>query len=552
MSEYIDLPDKLVVDPRLLFGSRKEAIIRKGAAQVTPNRTTAASVSNSQVTFNISLNNSALTVIDPYCYVEVPIRVTISSTGTSQTVKSYLANNFSLRQYPLASVTSVATVTINQSSLSVSPNEWIHQLSLFQDFISGKGDAALQSICPIMPDQTPQYNDTVGSLKRPMNSYLAGGEHYSSPRGEFNALFEDVTSTGNTWVFTTTIREPIFHPMLEYDPSKPSEAIPYVNLMTIQLTFLSYLERMFSYDAVACPNITGIDVQILSATLVQQWLTVPPSLAMPEKCLRSFNNLSTYTTSQTPMTAGQQQTLYSQSISFSQLPKKIWLYVNESQSSTNVPFGSAKSDFCFAIDNVSITFNNNSSVLGSFNSSDLYNSCVAQEGCKLTYVQTRKFTGAVICIDPVKLFNLPDDFTAGIIGNFQFKAQVQCTNISSSTIYPTLYIVTALDTVLIIPKSGQSSIVSGFITENDVRRASSLPAYPMEFSHDDVFGGSWWDRIKNIGKSVFNFIKDNKLLSKGLSMIPQTAAYAPIADSLGLGQGGKRTNKSMMIRALRN
>lgn len=549
MSQLIQLPDRLSVDPRLTIGSQKQVEIRKGAARATTQRTTASSVSNSQLVFNVQLNSANNTIVDPYCYLEIPIIVTITGGTAGTTVQQYVDNNFALRQYPLASVMSSCQVQINNQSVSSNPSQFIHQLSQFQDFLSGKGEAALQSIVPIMPDQSPAYNDLLGSAASPLNGYAAGRLHYSSSRGEFNSDFITVTGTTGTWQFTTTIREPIFNPLLEYDPAKKREGIPYVNLMNIQCNFLSYLSGMFSLNAAACPLATITSVNINSATLVQTWLTVPLTMSMPDLALRSFNSIVCNQTNQTAFSASEQRTIQSQSYSVNQIPKKIWLYVCESQTSKDTATGYTKADFCFSIESVSILWNNNANLMANMSAADLYNSCMASEGSAMTYVQSRKFTGAVLCLDPAKLFGLQDDQAPGLIGNFQFQVQVQCTNISGGSVTPVMFVDWALDTLMTIDKSGTTNLVQGFLKPEDVLNANKLPAHAASFAESDIYGGSFWDKVKEYASKALGFVRDNKLISKGLAALPQTAAYAPVAAQLGFGNGGRRTSRKEMLQA---
>jgi hypothetical protein len=556
MSQFIQLPDTLSVDSRLTIGSAKKIEIRKGGQNNTIQRTTATSVSNNQLVFNVQLNNAANTIIDPYMYVEVPISVTVTASGLTgaNTVPVYLADNFSLRQYPLASVTSVAQVQINNQSSTSNPSQFIHQLSQFQDFINGDDQAAVQSIAPIMPDQAPQYNTLAGSSKSPLLSYTSGGEHYSCPRGEFNSLFTTTTGTTATWVFTTTIREPIFNPLVDYDPLKKREGLAYVSLFNVQLTFLSNLSRMFALDLVSCPAITGISVSITSASLVQTWLTAPQSMKMPDVALRSFNTLICNQTTQASFSASEQRVIQSQSYSMNQIPKKIWIFVADAQ--TDISAGYAKSDFCFSIEQVTVLFNNRAGLLSNMNSADLFNACMAEEGNKMTYVQSRKFTGAVLCFDPAKLFSLLDNEAPGMLGNYQLQIQVQCTNISTSSVTPNIWVVWAMDTILSTDSHSVSNLVQGFLRPEDVAAANGLPAHSSLFAETDLYGGSLWDDIKSFGQKALGFVKDNKLISKGLpllsSFFPEAAPIIAPLGALAASQGyGKTSRRQMKQRALR-
>lgn len=545
MSQSIQLADTLNVDSRLLIGSHKKVQILKGASNATTQRTTASSFSNSQLVFNCVLNNAANTIVDSYQYVEVPITVTINATGLATPVPTYLANNFAFRQFPLASVTSVCQVQINNQSTTSNPSQFIHQLSQFQNFYD---QASAQSITPIMGDQASGYAQLVGSGKSPLLGYAAGGEHYSSPRGEFNSIFSTTVGTTGQWVFNATVREPIFNPLLDYSPTATREGLAYVSLFNVTLNFLSNLSRMFSLDAITCPAITSINVDILGATLVQEWLTSPISQALPPVVLRSYNSLVCNQTAQSAFSAGESRVIQSQSYSMNQIPRKIWVYVADSQ--TDIATGYNKSDFTFSIDNITVLFNNRSGLLSTYNFADLYNACYASELGINTFVQSRIFCGAVLCLDPAKLFSLSDTEAPGMLGTYQLQIQATCRNFAGGAIIPNMWVIFGMDTILSTDQYSVSNIQQGFIHGEDVIAATKLPASPTKFLVNDIYGSGFLDTLKNLACKAAKFVKDNKLISTGLSFVPHPAAQlaSQAAKQLGVGRTSRRL---MQQRALR-
>lgn len=545
MSQSIILPDSLSVDSRLTIGSSKKVEIRRGGQNVTVQRTTASSVSNNQISYNVVLNSASSTIIDPYCYQEVGITVTIGATGLSQTVKSYVDNLFSYRQYPFNSITATAQVQINNQSVITNPSQYCHQLTQFQDFISSQ--AVKQSATPVMPDQFPNYNAGVGSLKSPLNNYTVGGDHYSSPRGEFNADFVDVVNGTGTWQFTTTVKEPILNPVLDYDPAKNREGLAYNSLMNITLTLIANINRLFSLDVVTCPNVNSIVVNINSATLVQTWLTAPLDMEKPPVVLKSFNTIVCNQTSLTPFTSGSQQTVQSQSYSMTQIPKKIWVFIGDAQ--TDIATGYAKSDYTFSIQSISVLFNNRSALMSNYSALDLYNAGMAAEGSAFTFMQSQHYTGTVLCLDPSILFGLMDNEAPGVMGNYQLQIQAVCTNIGPNTVTPNIWVIWANDTVISTDSNSVSNLIQGFIRPEDVLAAARLPAIPTPFAETDIYGGiGFFDRLKSLGSKALNFIKENKLASKALGYLPQTSGLAPVVSALGYGKGGRKTSRKQLLQ----
>jgi hypothetical protein len=546
-SELLQLEDTLAVDSRLLVGSEKKIQIRRGSSNFTVNRQTASSLSNNQIIWNVVLNSPQSTVIDPYMYAEVFASATITATGGTATVQQYLTDLFSLRQYPLASVTATSTVTINNQQVSCNPNQFIHALSWNQPAYTDQ--AMVQSLTPIYPDKMQVYSDAAGSNISPLLGYYSGGEHYSDSRGIFNSDFTTVTGTTGTWQFNFVIREPIINPLLDYNPQKQREALAFVNNFNVQLQFTSNLARIFSFDAVNAPNITSIAVNITSANLVMNWLTVPVSQILPPIALRSFVTLVSQSTVGISVSPGQQVTLSSQSYSFNQIPKKLWVFVCDSQYDIAGVAAPGKTDTFFSIQNLNILFNNRQSLLGNMTASDLYNNCQADSGSRMSFMEAQHFVGSVLELDPVKLFGLQDDQSSGLIGQFNFSAQIMCTNISSNTITPNVWIVQGYDSILQTDQASISNLIQGFITQEAVIRANSLPAKPTLYVEHDIYGGGFLDTLKNIFNKVKDFAKENKLISKGLKLLPPnpyTTTASKVAEELGYG--GRYTPRRQIER----
>lgn len=545
MSQTITLANQLDVDSRLTVASEKSVKIYRGALANTTNFTTPSTYSNSNLNFNVQLSNSREVLIDPYCFVSVPIQVTVTASGLTGTlVEDYVKDNFALRQYPISSVTNTLTVQINNQQVTSQPYQYIHQLSQYQwDFAD---EANRQSICPIMPDMSQQYSDLVGSGKSPLLSYESGTDAYDDPRGSFNSFFTTVTGTTGQWVFNTTVREPLMNPLMCYSPSYQREGLAYVNLMTVQYNFLSNLSRMFSLDADTCPLITNISVNIQpGAQLVQQFLTKPMFMHLPPVVIRSFNTLVCNSTIQQSFSSNETRSIQSTAYNINQIPRKFWLYINDSQ--TDNSSGYEKTDTCFAINSVSITWNNITGILSNTDAASLYNSCHAEEGGLMTFVQQQKFVGSVLCIDPAKLMNLKDDEAPSVQGTYNLQISVNCTNISDHAITPNMWVVWGLDTILTTTDAFQSNLVQGFVTPNQILEANKLPAVPSSFITHDVYGGAFKDWLKR----AWSFIKDNKIISKALPYVATAIGQpelAPFASKAAEALGVARTNKRGMIK----
>lgn len=560
MASVIHLPDKLLVDSRMCLSADGKAIeIKRGATNLSVNTVNSQQASNSTIIFTQTLPKGR-TVIDPLMIVQVPISVTILPVApvVAGTVKSNLANHLSLRQFPINSCLNNISLSINNQTISSQPYQWINELSRFMAY--DYPDAALrQSAWPVQPDMSPEYSDLNGSGKSPLISYETSGDIYSNPRGIFNVNFIDDVNTNAEWSFHTTLYEPLMVPILDYDPSKSRMGFPHLNSLQLQMTFLSNLSRMFSLDNVS--NVGNVDVASISvniqgpAVLRQNWLTVPVNLDIPSVNIRSYDQLTCIPSQLAPFNAGQQQTVTSQSLSFNQIPKKIWIYVREAQIDS--PTGYLNTDTCFSIQNAVVTFNNKTGLLSNMIPIDLYNSFEAEKGSVFSFTQSSNYVGNVLCIDPVESFGLAPDESAGIDGNFNFQVQLTCTNLKSSTVTPSIYVVYANDTICTINEFADTTLQQSFVKRDHVLQASSLPPYPAKFLVNDLYGGSLWDTIKNVASKAWQFIKDNKLISKAASLgskifpefAPVLGTVGNVSSALGVGRGGRSRSRAELMRS---
>lgn len=550
----IVLDDKLIVDSRMVLGVEGKAIeIQRGATNLSVNLVNSQQASNSTIVFTQQLPKGRI-VIDPLMLVQIPIQVTVNASGlVGQNVDTYIRNNFALRQYPINSVLNNISLTLNNQTISSQPYQWINELSRFES-IDYQNSALRQSLWPIMPDASPQYSDLAGSGKSPLLSYESGTDIYANPRGAFNSSFTLVSSDNNSYVFNATLIEPLMVPILDYDPSKKRVGLPHVNSMQLQLTFISNLSRMFSLDLDTCPLITGITVNVQGpAVLRQNWLTVPVNLPIPPVNLRSYSSITCIPSQVANFTAGEQRTVVSQSLTFNQIPKKIWIYMRESQ--IDAPNAYANTDTCFSIQKATITFNNKPGIFSNMNSYDLYLSQQAEKGSVVSYTAAQNYVGDVLCCDVVESFGLQDDCSIGIAGNFQFMVELTATNLKNTSVLPSIYVVYANDTIASLNENADMTLQQNFVTRDDVLRASMLPPYPAKFMVGDLYGGAFWDSVKSGLSKAWDWIRNNQVISKVANLAKNVPQLAPIAgpvataaQAVGLGYGGKKMTRRQMLK----
>jgi hypothetical protein len=134
---------------------------------------------------------------------------------------------------------------------------------------------------------------------------------------------------------------------------------------------------------------------------------------------------------------------------------------------------------------------------------------------------------------------------------------VQAVNVSGNTINPTLYVVPILEGTFTISGLGRAHTQIGVISSKDILDAASSPFINYN-DVQDVNGGDFLSSLKQFGESILSglrtahdFIKNNKILSKGLSFIPHPLGQvgSKVAEALGYGDGeGVMVGGKMMSR----
>ncbi len=144
--------------------------------------------------------------------------------------------------------------------------------------------------------------------------------------------------------------------------------------------------------------------------------------------------------------------------------------------------------------------------------------------------------------------------TAGVLNQSMFQVQVKCKNVSSVAIMPTLYVVAVLEGTFTIQSVAQASVNIGVLSPQDVLDCHNRPHAALA-DVEEVNGGDFWSGLKSFGTKLHNFIRDHKLISKGLSVVPHPAAQVAsrAADAFGYGGvvlGGKKMSRAQMRKRL--
>jgi hypothetical protein len=239
------------------------------------------------------------------------------------------------------------------------------------------------------------------------------------------------------------------------------------------------------------------------------------------------------------------------------IPRYVWMYVRESDANKLY----TSTDTCARVDNVSINFSNQSALLSSATSQDLYVMC-KQTGLIDSYdmfsgiARSSGFTnvgtvGSFCCFEFGRHISLGSgDLAIGTPGQFNFNGTVTFTNVNQSAALtdPSLYCIVAYDLDMVIDEGGLVTFetpigqaVQGLgASEGGVMKVP----YNVQGLGGMTAGAGWRDMAKKISK----WLQDNKAISKvGNALAPIAGPFEGIVSEAAKyaedkGYGGARAS----------
>jgi hypothetical protein len=535
-----DFEKVLVKDPRLdVTDSIKYAVI-KGGQNVTMTKFQAVSASSSQLVFNVQVP-SEQTIIDRRVLLSATLVVTVTAVGnTIANSKVCYGINAALASFPLHQCIDTLSATINNNTVTCNIKDVlpvILRLLDDDDLIYHNGS-------------TPAFNDIVGLYYTSTNaddfSFLSNSntslwgvtDQKRLHRGAF-----PIQSKGEAWnenvnTLTYNVTEPLLLSPFMFSRTKANNqgfyGIQNMNIVAnlnngakafrgptpLAASFLNPSGCGSANDGI---NAVSVDFWSTKPFLFFTFLTPHPSDLMPARNIVPYYELPRYINGgQAACDAGvltneilapKAYPLAFNAIQLNQIPDKLILFARVKSSAAQ---GWGFADVALPIKSISINFNNNSGILASATTQQLwemsknnganttwpeflgYGTSVNNngEGTKVTSVP---LSGSYLILEFGKDIQLTEDFySCGSLGNFNLQCDVVATN-------NTTYAIAAGDVELVcitmnsgvfVCERGTSATYTGILTKQDVLEASAQEYY----THDDVkrlVGGGFWDSIKS-------------------------------------------------------
>jgi len=501
--------------------------VKSGASQTTFQRFAATSASNSSLIYSIQVPSENV-VIGRDILITSGLSFTLTATGVPEGVLAFnYGSTDALQAFPLASLMTTATAQINNTAVSVNLQDILPSLLRMNN---SRELYRFNSTTPSLPDQAyARYANAVGTNNNPLAGYAnASYDLDQVPRGSHPVSINVVhtpfiggvpqptdaslqsTDLLDTWVIevSTIVAEPLFlSPFIFGDPEFNQQGLLGINNMTFTFNIDATCKRMFSSSTpfltsirlgtAANPNgftsttqIAGIMNQPANPAMLLKFLSTQPSDLIETKNVVPYMDFPRYITSSQNTTSVAPQasaSLTSSNLQINQIPDLFIITVRKPMSSQTIQDASA----FFAINNISINLNNQSGLLSSASTYDLWRMSV-----KNGSVQSwREFsgvanvavggtgvgavvntTGSVLIINPAYDLSLPDYITCGSLGNYNFQFQMGATNtlsaVGGANITPEVCCIT-VNSGILTTQQGVSAIYTGILTKEMVLNAKA-------------------------------------------------------------------------------
>jgi hypothetical protein len=555
----------MVVDPLIDFDTNPMFSVETAANNNQYYGVNSNNFSQSSCSFQVNLNGSA-SVSDRNFLLSCPVAIAFTGTLTGSTTTLLNANLDGFASIPLGKAMASLTVTIGTQQVTILPSDMIRCFERYSPMLRKYLD---NSQSPVMPDNSQNYVDLVGSQRNPLNTFNFGVDQIQS-RGAFPMTIVSNVANSGTASITATLTEPLFiSPLLQNFTRKCG--FSHLTNIAINISWNSgnLLSRMWRHISPPTnfSTLTSVAVTFPSAptlyivqSLPSLLMPVPPVVTLP------YDEIVSYpTAAQSAPAYGVTAQATSQTLQLSRIPKEAYLYVTDSNGNAN--FNWTIPDRFYPIQQVTCVFNTQTLLSGA-TIYDLYKiNCtndsnqtwvdyngLAIGGSTYGLIGT---SGSPLCLKFGKDISLPSESWA-VGTNVKANIQFQVTFINNN---PTalaggwqvvLYVIVVYAGAINLYGQNNSLIVIAPLSESDVEHAQKLDRrIHYDIVRDQTLnGGSFFSGVKNfIQDKAIPFLKSvrNHPLYNTVSGIaknyarksgnPYLKTAADVADVVGLGDG---------------
>jgi len=533
-----------VLDPITDINQRTMYTILQGGNEVSYKTVTSTSYSNSSAQFTAPPPSPGV-IVDRKIWLKMPVKIEFNgeSGGIGQ---GLLQSGFdAFRAYPLAQMTNVLNVMINNTSVSINLNDSIGALLRYHNTTMTKEYE--YSMTPTHMDESQNYDDLVNTIRNPLGYY--GDSNGGDVEGRGSFPYRVFTNTATNAVVEADLCEPLFLSPLLFGHGDRKGFVGVQNF-TFTFTWDSNLERIWSH-APSSGSIYTINVTLGQPQLLFKYITPKQLTMIPRSIEYDYNIVNRYPTNSGSFNIEEVRTIQSQNIQLQSIPKRVYIYARVSNSSR----GYQDCDTYLAIQNINVNWNNRSGLLSSATQQDLYN-ISKNNGVDMSWNQWSGgpsyfysgsdiipigTIGSVLCLQFGRDIGLSDLEAPGLDGTYQFQFNVTLKNVNQAQPISdvTLYAVVISQGVFTVLDNRAISQI-GVITRQDILDSKDSPFVDYnDIMYMNGYGNFFGD-LKKFGQDVFRGIE--KYAPKALKfvkedLLPLAKELAPyIMPLLGMGK----------------
>ena len=543
----------LIKDSRIAdITSVETYAVQSSGSQVTANIISATSKSTSSLVFSIQLPSENI-VMDRNVLLRANTNFTIQInaagnplTGVQPTLVGERAFSYgydnSFQAYPLNSLFTTSSGTINNCNVSVNLRDVLPQLVLLND---ARDLCKYNNMTPCYPDSCyASFSQGVGTNNNALgNIYNNSLDVNFNPRGAFpltsfqvvhnwiaggiqqtDASLVCVTGLATeTWTITidALFTESLMglSPFIFGDPEYNAQGLLGINNMSLVFN-IGDLQRFWSCAKGNISNIFLNNNSFTTCELLLTYLSLQPTDVVQTKNLCPYIDLPRFISNSTvtlpafvppviafpavPPTPPIAVQVISNSIQLSSIPDKFIICVRKQMNLQTT----ADSNSFMCISNIIINFNNSSGLLANFSQEQLWRMSV-KGGSNQSWNAFSGFSngsnntgtgepvstiGSLLVISADQL-SLPNYLVSGSNGNFNFQYTVTCYNTQQVAVPVELVLICA-NSGVIISQQGVSNTYVGLLTKEVVLKTceeqSVDPVSSVEYNR--MIGGSYGNR----------------------------------------------------------
>jgi hypothetical protein len=576
-----DIEKRAVYDGRIVQ-ARPRYAVEQGALSLTNAPFNAIAATTSQHTYNIFVPSENV-FVDRYlrwtstCFQTFQVTLAaVPAVGESIVVPG---RDFSLSAFPLNSLCSTLTATINDTTSVINTQDVLQQVLRLCD---KKGNRLVRT-CPTMLDKYRSYNDAFGTVNNPIGGEDTATDYDNVPNGAWpNLVFTD--ASGNPLPLAPTSPAflgatydcsggvPCFNPAgtapavgphaiyIRWQTTEPLVLSPFVfsdvheydtglfgiNNIQLIMNFVSSPARLIRSTTRAGRTIDNVayNISVAGGQVFQnsrldvQFLTPALSVPLPAKSVVPYMEFPRYISTPASVPANSTLQISSQTITLPQIPDLLIIYAKPAAG-----YGATDADFLFPVASrvdgvtnpLTVNFDNFSGLLSSHTAEELYAMSV-KNGLEMDYAswvgaahsaagsytgsqqgRVVPLVGGPLVIKPSQDLTLQSGQAPSLVGNFTLQFNLTVKNTGSAPADCQLFVITA-NSGFFESIRGSSRIIKGVLSEQDIIAAAEAP--PMtRMSLDRMVGGISFGSLANAlskAKEIYQATKPAISAVKGM------------------------------------